>query len=71
MIIMMNIRYGLTKLDTQNVQDIRRNHEKLESGIDSRRKKLSWSENPEWYIPGRCAITITISDNEDATQSHI
>ena len=47
------IWYGPTKLDNklpQNVQNIRwshklyqENHENLQSGIDSRRKKLSWS----------------------------
>ena len=28
------------------------NHEKQESGIDSRRKKVTCGENPERYIPG-------------------
>ena len=40
--------------------------EKLESGIISRKKKYSWGENPERYIPGRCTITITICDSDDA-----
>ena len=51
----------------QNVRGIRRshklnreNHEKLESGIDSKRKKLSWSEDPERYIPRRCAVIFAI-----------
>ena len=43
---------------------------KLERGIDSRKKKFSWCENPEGYIPGRWAITITICNNDDAL-SHI
>ena len=57
------------KLDNrlpQNVQDIRRNHEayeenqrKVEGGIDSRKKRFSSGKNPEWYIPGRFALTIT------------
>ena len=46
------------------------NHEKLESGIDSWRKKFSWGKNPESYIPGRCVITIIICNNDDATQLH-
>ena len=62
---------------SQNVHDIRwskeiyqKSHEKLESRTDSRRKKLNCGENPERYLPGRCAITITICNNDNATQSH-
>ena len=44
-----------------------RNHEKLESWTDSRRKKFHWSKNPERYIPGKCAISITICNSNDAT----
>ena len=44
-----------------------RNHEKLESGIDSRREKIRWCENPDRYIPGRCAITIIICSSDDFT----
>ena len=33
-------------------------------------KKLNWDENPERNMPGRCAITITICNSDDATQSH-
>ena len=61
----------------QNVQDRRQSHKvyrkyhgKLESRTDKRRKKLSWGENPEWDLPGRCTITITICNNGDATESH-
>ena len=60
---------------SQNVQESRQNHkvhdenhEKLENGTDSGRKKLSWGENPEWYIPGRWAVTITMYNRDDATQ---
>ena len=63
-------------IDSQKVQDIRlshkvyrENHEKLESGIDSRRKKLSRGENPERNLPVRCTITITICKSDDSTQS--
>ena len=74
------IWYGPAKLDNklpQNVQDIRSSHklyrenyENLKSGIDSRRAKLSWSEDPERYIPGRCNITITICNSDDTSQPH-
>ena len=73
-----DIYYGSTKLDNRQsltVQDTRWNHkiyqenyEKLESGTDSKRKRLSWDQNPEMYLRGRCAISITICD---AIQSHI
>ena len=65
-----------TKLDNklpQNVQNIswsyklyRENHENLESGIKSRREKLSWSEDPKRYISKRCTITVTIYNCDDA-----
>ena len=71
------IWYSPAKLDDklpQNVQNIkwshrlyRENHENLESGIDSRREKLSWSEGPMRYISKRCTITITIHNCDDAT----
>ena len=71
------IWYGLAKLDNklpQNVQNIRwsnklyqENHENLESGIDSRREKLSWKKDPNRYILGRCTITVTIHNCHDAT----
>ena len=32
--------------------------------------KLSWGKNPKSDLPGRCAITITICDGDDATKSH-
>ena len=64
------IIYGPAKLDnrlSQNVLDIRRSHKvyrkyhrNLVNGIDGRRKKSNRDENPEGYVPGRCAITITI-----------
>ena len=40
--------------------------ENLESGIDNRREKLSWSKDPERYIPGRYTITTTICNSDDA-----
>ena len=70
------IWYGPAKLDNklpQNIQDIKRSHtfyENLKSGIDSRREKLSWSKDPKNYIPGRCTLTITIFNSNDATQPH-
>ena len=61
-----------------NVQDIRlshkvyrENHEKLESWTVSRRKKLSWGENPERNLPGRCTVNITIYNSDDTIESYI
>ena len=69
-----------TKLDMrlcQNVRGIRRIHKvykenngKLESGIDSGRKKVCRRDNPERYLAGRCAITITICYSGDTSLSH-
>ena len=74
------LQYDPTKLDNrlfQNVQDIQWSHsvyweyhEKLESGPDSRRKKLNWGETPERNLPGRFTITIIIFDSDDVTESH-
>ena len=73
------IWYGPTKLDTtlyQNVQYItwshklhRKGHANLESGADSRRKKLSRSKDPKRDFP-RCSITLTIHNSHDATELH-
>ena len=70
------IWYCSAKLDhklPQNLQNIRwshklyrKNNKNLENGIDSRRKKLSWSKNPKRYISRRCSITITIYNCYDA-----
>ena len=70
------IWYGPAKMNnrlSKNVQDIRWSHKvyrkyhgKLESLTDSRREKLSWEENPEKDLPGRCAIIFTICNNYDA-----
>ena len=69
--------YGSAKLDNklpQNVQNItwshklhRENHENLESGIDSRRRKLSWNKDPKRYISRRCTITIIFHNCHDVT----
>ena len=69
------ITYGSAKLDNkqpQNVQNItwshklyRENLENLESGIDRRREKLSWSEDPMSYISSICTITVTIYTCDD------
>ena len=73
----MIIPAKLKNRQSQNVQDIqgshkvyRENHEKLERGIDSKKEKLSWGENPERNLLGRCAITITICNKDYATQSY-
>ena len=64
------IWYSSTKLNTtlsQNVQNItwshelhRKDHANLESGVDSRRKKISWNWDPKRDFPRRCTITLTI-----------
>ena len=64
------IWYGPTKLDTtlsQNVQNItwshklhRKDHANLETGADSRMKKLSWNKDPKRDFPRRCTIIIAI-----------
>ena len=71
------IWYGSAKLDNkvpQNVQNIRgshklywKNHENLESGTDSKRKKLSWNKDPKRYFSRRYTITVTIHDCYDTT----
>ena len=45
----------------------RENHENLESGIDSRRKKLSWNKDPKRHISRRRTITFTIHNCHDTT----
>ena len=74
------IWYGPSKLDTtlsQNVQNItwshklhRTDHENLESGPDSRRKKHNWNKVPKKHFPRRCTITRTIHNSHDATEPH-
>ena len=44
------------------------NFENLE--LTAEGKKLSRSKDPEIHIPGRCTITITIYNSDDATQPH-
>ena len=67
---MLDNRQSQNVLDSRQSRKVyRENHEKLESGIDYKRKKFSWGENPKRYTPGRCAINITICNSYDATQS--
>ena len=65
-----SIWYGSAKLNNklpQNVQNItwshkhyRENHENLESGVDNRRKKLSWSKDPKRYFSRRLLFIIAM-----------
>ena len=74
------IWYAPTKLDirlSQNVQNItwshklhQTDHENLESGADSRRKKHSWNKDPKMDFPRRCTIALTIHNSHDATEPH-
>ena len=52
---------------SHEVKLYRQNHENLESGIDSRRKKLSWIEYPKRYFPRRFSIILTIHNCHYAT----
>ena len=47
--------------------DYKKAYENLESGIDSRRKKFSWSQDSKRYISRSCPITVTIYNYHDAT----
>ena len=44
-----------------------KDHANLESGADSRRKRLSWNKDPKRDFPRRCTITLTIHNSHDAT----
>ena len=75
-----SIWYGSAKLDnkiSQNVHNItqsrklhRNSHEKLDSWINSRRKKLDWNKNPQRYFPRRYTVTPTIYICHNATKPH-
>ena len=74
------IWYGSTKLDnklSQNVKNItrshklhRKKHEKLQSWINSRRKKLGWNKDPKRDFPRRCTVTSTIRNYHESTKPH-
>ena len=58
----------------KNVQNIRWNHklyqenpENRQSGINSMRERLSWSEGRKRYISRRCIIIVTIHKSDDTT----
>ena len=73
------IWYGRTKLDTtlsENAQNITGNHKlnrtdhaNLESGGESRRKKLNWNKDPKRHFPRRYTITLNIHNSHDAIYS--
>ena len=48
---------------------LEKEHENLESVIDWRRKEFNWGENPKWYLPGKCTVTINVCDSEDFTKN--
>ena len=68
------IGYGLAKLDnklSQNVQDIRRSQKLIEDTMKNWRLELT-ARGKSWAgVKVHSAITITIYDSDDATQSHI
>ena len=58
------------KISLETINFIEKNHEKLESWINSRRKKLGWNKDPKRDFPRRCTITPTIHNCHDATKPH-
>ena len=66
------IWYGPAKPDNtlpQNVQNIRRIHEVYRESIENWRVERML-KNLDRDLPGRCAITITIYNGNDALESH-
>ena len=55
---------------SDEIKVYRKDHEKLHSETDSRRKKLSCWKHSEKILVSRCGITINISDGDDATESY-
>ena len=53
------------KISHEVINLIEKNHENLESGIDSWRKKRYWSKDPKRYFPRRYSIIITIHKCHD------
>ena len=63
----VQLEYKLSRNDIRPSHKILwENHGNLENGIENWRVKLSWSEDPEGYIQGRCTITITIWNSDYA-----
>ena len=52
---------------SHEVKLYRENHENLESGINSRRKKLCWSKGLKKYISRRCTVIVAIQNCDDST----
>ena len=59
---------------SENVEDIGQcfkifhgTHEKLESVINSKRKKLCWGRNTDDNLPERCALAINLCNSNDTT----
>ena len=48
----------------------RKNHEKLESWINCRRKNLGWNKDPKRDFPRRCTVTPTIHNCHYATKPY-
>ena len=62
--------FKMNKMPDEVIKFIEKNNRNMVSRIDSRRKNLSRSEDPERYIPGWFTITITICNSDNATQLH-
>ena len=58
------------KLSHEVINFIELTMKNLESGADSRKKKISWNKDPKRDFPRRCTITLTIHNCHDATELH-
>ena len=58
------------KISHEIINFIEKTHEKLESWINSRRKKLGWNKDSKRDFQRRCTITPTIHNCLDATKPH-
>ena len=55
------------KISDEVLTFIEKKHENLESGADSRRKKLSWNKDTKRYFPRTCTNTFTIHNSHNVT----
>ena len=62
--------FKIFKITGEVIKFIKNTMENWKIKTDSMKKKLNWGENSERDLPGEGAITITICNSEDATQSY-
>ena len=63
-------RLKMYKISHETINFIKKKHQKLESWINSRRKKRGWNNDPKRDFPKRCTITPTIHNCHDDTKPH-